>query len=128
MFSSIAFAQSPDPAKWMCRNLADSGGFVYQGESVFGTQACRPIQQAAPVAPTAANVAATPQQDAAAPSAPAATPTVAPSPAVAATAGVGLLVLSQLEEYSGSSEAFINHEYIQAFLDKLNAEIQYIDV
>ena len=92
MFSSIAFAQSPDPAKWMCRNLADSGGFVYQGESVFGTQACRPIQQAAPVAPTAANVAATPQQDAAAPSAPAATPTVAPSPAVAATAGVGFLL------------------------------------
>jgi hypothetical protein len=76
----------------MCRNLADSGGFVYQGESVFGTQACRPIQQAAPVAPTAANVAATPQQDAAAPSAPAATPTVAPSPAVAATAGVGFLL------------------------------------
>jgi hypothetical protein len=89
---SVVPAQSPDPSKWMCRNLADSGGFVYQGESVFGTQACRPIQQAAPVAPTAANVAATPQQDAAAPSAPAATLTVAPSPAIAATAGVGFLL------------------------------------
>jgi hypothetical protein len=82
----------------MCRNLADSGGFVYQGESIFGTQACRPIQQAAavPTAPTAANVAATPQQDAAAPSAPAATPAVAPSPApspaAATTPGVGFLL------------------------------------
>ena len=50
MFSSVASAQSPDPSKWMCRNLADSGGFLYQGESVFGTQACRPIPQAATVA------------------------------------------------------------------------------
>jgi hypothetical protein len=46
-FSAVANAQSADPSKWMCRNLADSGGFVYQGESVFGTQACRPIPQAA---------------------------------------------------------------------------------
>jgi hypothetical protein len=98
VFSSVASAQSPDPSKWMCRNLADSGGFVYQGESIFGTQACRPIQQAAavPTAPTAANVAATPQQDAAAPSAPAATPAVAPSPApspaAATTPGVGFLL------------------------------------
>jgi hypothetical protein len=94
MFASVAFAQTPDSAKWMCRNLADSGGFVYQGESVFGTQACRPISQAAavPNAPTAANVAATPQQDASSPSAPAATPTVAPSPAAAATPGVGFLL------------------------------------
>ncbi|MGA8220782.1 MAG: DUF2846 domain-containing protein [Candidatus Acidiferrales bacterium] len=30
----------------MCRNLADSGGFVYQGETIFGSQACRPIPQA----------------------------------------------------------------------------------
>lgn len=43
--SSVASAQSPDPSKWMCRNLADSGGFTYQGETIFGTQACRPIQQ-----------------------------------------------------------------------------------
>jgi hypothetical protein len=28
MLSSVAAAQSPDPSKWMCRNLADSGGFV----------------------------------------------------------------------------------------------------
>jgi hypothetical protein len=45
-FSSIASAQSPDPSKWMCRNLTDSGGFTYQGETIFGTQACRPIPQA----------------------------------------------------------------------------------
>ena len=61
MLSSIASAQSPDPSKWMCRNLADSGGLVYQGESVFGTQACRPVPQAtiAPSAPAAAHNAAT---------------------------------------------------------------------
>jgi hypothetical protein len=39
-------AQNPDPSKWMCRNLADSGGYVYQGETIFGSQACRPIPQA----------------------------------------------------------------------------------
>ncbi|HEY4949490.1 MAG TPA: hypothetical protein VIH88_04065 [Candidatus Acidoferrales bacterium] len=44
--SGAVSAQSPDPSKWMCRNLADSGGFTYQGETIFGTQACRPISQA----------------------------------------------------------------------------------
>src|SRR5208282_6528027 len=47
--ASSAFAQTaqnPDPSKWMCRNLADSGGFVYQGETIFGSQACRQIPQA----------------------------------------------------------------------------------
>lgn len=49
-----AFAQTPqnpDRAKWMCRNLADSGNFLYEGETVFGTQACRPIPQAPSPAP-----------------------------------------------------------------------------
>ena len=50
-FSSMATAQNPDPSKWMCRNLADSGNFAYQGETIFGTQACRAIPQAA-VVPT----------------------------------------------------------------------------
>jgi hypothetical protein len=48
MLASCALAQTaqnPDPSKWMCRNLADSGGFVYQGETIFGSQACRPIPQ-----------------------------------------------------------------------------------
>jgi hypothetical protein len=44
--ATVACAQNPDPSKWMCRNLSESGGFVYQGETVFGSQACRPIQQA----------------------------------------------------------------------------------
>jgi hypothetical protein len=92
VFSNVASAQSPDPSKWMCRNVADSGGFVYQGETIFGTQACRPIPQTAAVAPAAANVATAPQQDASALSAPAATPVVAPSPAAAATPGVGFLL------------------------------------
>lgn len=52
--------QAPDPAKWMCRNTSESGGFVYQGETVFGSQACRPI-------PTAATTA-TPSNGAPAPS------------------------------------------------------------
>jgi hypothetical protein len=60
VFSSVASAQSPDPSKWMCRNLADSGGFTYQGETIFGTQACRPITQTASAPPVAAPVAAVP--------------------------------------------------------------------
>jgi hypothetical protein len=90
MFSSVASAQSPDPAKWMCRNLADSGGFVYQGESVFGTQACRPIPQAAAaaIAPASANVASAPKQDVAASAAPA----PAPAPVVAAAPAIGFLL------------------------------------
>src|SRR5277367_4462933 len=61
-FSNVVSAQSPDPSKWMCRNLADSGGFTYQGETIFGTQACRPVPQAAPAA-SAAPVAG-PKQEA----------------------------------------------------------------
>jgi hypothetical protein len=94
MFSSVVSAQSPDPSKWMCRNLADSGGFVYQGETIFGTQACRPIPQAATAAsaPSAATSASVPQQDSPAASV-AAPPTVAAAPpAAAATPGVGFLL------------------------------------
>ena len=64
MFSSVASAQNPDSAKWMCRNLADSGGFAYQGESIFGTRACRPVPQAAPAASAAPGAAAAPKQEA----------------------------------------------------------------
>jgi hypothetical protein len=62
MLSNVAKAQNPDPSKWMCRDLADSGGLTYKGESVFGSQACRPIPQ-------------TPAQQAAS------SPPVAPAPA-----------------------------------------------
>ncbi len=78
MLSSVAAAQSPDPSKWMCRNLSDSGGFVYQGETIFGSQACRPIQQAAPAqtsVPTILTIPTTLGQ--AAEVAPAATPVAA---------------------------------------------------
>jgi len=54
VFSGVAFAQKPDPSKWMCRDFADSGNFVYQGETIFGFLACRPVpqvQQAAPSQP-----------------------------------------------------------------------------
>jgi hypothetical protein len=64
IFSGVAAAQNPDPSKWMCRNLSESGGFAYQGESVFGTQACRPIQQAAPAASAAPVAVATPPPEA----------------------------------------------------------------
>ena len=64
MLSSVASAQSPDPSKWMCRNLADSGGFTYQGETIFGTQACRPIPQGAPATSAAPATAAAPKQEA----------------------------------------------------------------
>ena len=65
MFSRVASAQSPDPSKWMCRNLADSGGFTYQGETIFGTKACRPIPQATPAASAVPVAAAAPRQEAA---------------------------------------------------------------
>ncbi len=75
VFSTVASAQNPDPNKWMCRNLADSGGFTYQGESIFGTVACRPVAQAAPktqeVATTAAPAPPAQPQPAAATSEPA---------------------------------------------------------
>jgi hypothetical protein len=64
VFSNVASAQSPDPSKWMCRNLADSGGFTYQGETIFGTQACRPIPQATPAASAVPVAAAAPKQEA----------------------------------------------------------------
>ena len=89
MFSGVASAQNPDPSKWMCRNLSESGGFLYQGETIFGSQACRAIQQAPPTAsaaPTATSPATTvpetPKPDSAAPApvavAPPASPATAP--------------------------------------------------
>ena len=87
MFSGVASAQNPDPSKWMCRNLSESGGFLYQGETVFGSQACRPIQQATP----AANAPSTPAAgttEASKPDAPAA---VAP-PTTAASAPRGFVL------------------------------------
>lgn len=48
LFATAVHAQNPDASKWMCRNLSESGGFLYQGETVFGNQACRPIPQSAP--------------------------------------------------------------------------------
>jgi hypothetical protein len=74
--ASLAQAQNPDLSKWMCRNLADSGGYFYQGETVFGTQACRPIRQ------MQSAVSATPQTTApaTAQSVSSATPAAAPAP------------------------------------------------
>jgi hypothetical protein len=60
MLSGVLSAQTPDPSKWMCRDLSESGGFVYQGETIFGSQACRPIPQAAPAASASVPV---PKQD-----------------------------------------------------------------
>ena len=84
LFATAAFAQTgqnPDPAKWMCRNIADSAGFVYDGETIFGSKACRPIPQTPTPSPQSqAQVAPAAVKD----SAPAATPAPA-QPAVAAT-------------------------------------------
>ena len=56
LFSTAAAAQNPDPSKWTCRNLSDSGGFVNTDETIFGNLACRPVAQtpAAPAQPTPA--------------------------------------------------------------------------
>lgn len=71
LLSTVASAQNPDPNKWMCRNLSDSGGFTYQGETIFGNLACRPIPQATPsnqsqtnsTAPAATPVTDPPKQE-----------------------------------------------------------------
>lgn len=93
--SGVASAQNPDPSRWMCRNLADSGGFTYQGETIFGTEACRPVPQAAPaqtVASPSGVAAAAPTQGVSVtpsgvtvPNSPATEATSAPSPAPAAS-------------------------------------------
>lgn len=55
ILSTAVSAQNPDPSKWMCRNLSESGGFVYQGETIFGTVACRAtIQATGQLSPTSA--------------------------------------------------------------------------
>jgi hypothetical protein len=54
--SGFAFAQNPDPSKWMCRDLSQSGGFLYDGETIFGKLACRPIPQVPQSQPTQAAV------------------------------------------------------------------------
>jgi hypothetical protein len=51
LFSTAAAAQNPDPSKWACRSLSDSGGFVNPDETIFGTLVCRPVSQTPP-APT----------------------------------------------------------------------------
>jgi hypothetical protein len=88
MFSSVAAAQNPDPSKWKCRNLSDSGGYLEQGEQIFGTLACRPIQQASPnpaEPPAAPAQPAVPAQAPAQPATPAQAP-AAPSESAPTTA------------------------------------------
>jgi hypothetical protein len=91
MFSGVASAQNPDPSKWMCRNLSESGGFLYQGETIFGSQACRPISQAAPAAtaPPSTTTTETPKADA---SSPTPAPAAAAPPATAVTAPKGFVL------------------------------------
>jgi hypothetical protein len=84
--ATAVHAQNPDPTKWMCRNVSETGGYVYQGETIFGTQACRPIQQSRPAtsqSPDPGTVPAAPAEPAAPasdvpPVAPPAAPSVSP--------------------------------------------------
>lgn len=75
LLSTATAAQNPNPSKWTCRNLSDSGGFVNPDETIFGTLACRPVSQtpAAPAQPS------TPPTPSAQPSA----PPVQPAPVAA---------------------------------------------
>jgi hypothetical protein len=119
-FSSMASAQSPDPSKWMCRNLADSGGFTYQGETIFGTQACRPVPQVAVLSASSKQDAASPVSMAgpttfaysapvasnSVPVTPQPTPTSVPNPAVAGDVKTRVFVTdSQSWETRGGSSA-----------------------
>jgi len=76
LFSTAAAAQNPDPSKWTCRNLSDSGGFLNPDETIFGTLACRPVSQTSP-AP------AQPSTPPAQPTAPSTQPPAQPAPAAA---------------------------------------------
>ncbi|MGB8543006.1 MAG: hypothetical protein WCD49_15355 [Candidatus Acidiferrales bacterium] len=116
IFATVSAAQNPDPSKWMCRNLSESGGFAYQGESVFGGQACRPVPQTAATASTApagarqdVAMAASSVAAAAAPAAqpaPSATPTPSASPAVVSDGKTRVFVTdSQSWETRGGSSA-----------------------
>jgi hypothetical protein len=104
--ATVASAQNPDPAKWMCRNVSESGGFVYQGETVFGPQACRPIQQTAAAEPkhdVATPAAASIQETSAA--APANVPQVAQNPSKAFLLQDGTPVHLVLSENISSADA-----------------------
>jgi hypothetical protein len=92
MFSSVAAAQNPDPSKWMCRNLSESGGFLYQGETVFDSQACRAIQQAAPAANTPTVTPSATATETPKPDTPATAPAAVAPPASAPTAPKGFVL------------------------------------
>jgi hypothetical protein len=64
LFATAAAAQNPDPSKWTCRNLSDSGGFVNAGETIFGTLACRPVSQIPPTPAQPSTSPTTPAQSA----------------------------------------------------------------
>lgn len=105
-YATVACAQNPDPSKWMCRNVSESGGFVYQGETVFGTQACRPIQQTAAAEPKhdVATPAAASTQDTSA-AVPADVPEVAQNPSKAFLLQDGTPVHLVLSENISSADA-----------------------
>lgn len=72
LFSTAAAAQNPDPSKWTCRNLPDSGGFVNPDETIFGTLACRPVSQTPPAPAQPPTPSSQPSTPSAQPPAPAA--------------------------------------------------------
>ena len=109
ILASGATAQSPDPSKWMCRDLSESGGFVYQGETIFGSQACRPIPQAALAAPAAASA---PKQDNGAATPVASAPnSAATSETTSAPANIPNLPYDQVHDYCATH---IGAKYIGA--------------
>lgn len=81
VFSGTAAAQNPDPSKWTCRNLSESGGYVAPDETIFGTVACRPISQApaASAQPPAPSKPAQPAAPAEQPAAPGASASDSPA-------------------------------------------------
>lgn len=101
VLATAAYGQNPDSSKWMCRNTSESGGFVYQGETIFGTQACRPIPQTAPTGAaqnSAAAVSPAPEVSPTVPADSAVAPVAAATPARAFLLEDGTpvhLVLSQ---------------------------------
>ncbi|HXA76628.1 MAG TPA: hypothetical protein VNV41_05795 [Candidatus Acidoferrales bacterium] len=87
---ALGQAQAPQP-QMMCRDLKESGGFLYQGETVINGQACRPVSYA-PIQQQAVSVAA-----------PAAAPVPSATTAQPSVASTGTAIVSSVVELPDST-------------------------
>lgn len=132
-------AQPQSQSQLLCRDLKESGGFLYQGETVINGQACRQVayapvqQQVVSMASTAPSAAPAPVPVASAPvaAAPIANPTTAASVAsVPNEAGMYLVrggdstkVLGQIVEFERSGSLLASKVTLGVKSRKANAQL-----